>query len=68
MPGMSGAELAEQLAAARPNLTIVLMSGYSDADVADRVPVASRGGFLEKPFTPTALLRTVREAVERRIA
>jgi two-component system, cell cycle sensor histidine kinase and response regulator CckA len=68
MPGMSGVELAEQLAAARPNLTIVLMSGYSDADVADRVPVASRGGFLEKPFTPTALLRTVREAAERRTA
>jgi two-component system cell cycle sensor histidine kinase/response regulator CckA len=68
MPGMSGVELAEQLAAARPNLTIVLMSGYSDADVADRVPIASRGGFLAKPFTPTGLLRTVREAAERRTA
>ncbi len=65
MPGMSGVELAEQLAEARADLPIVLMSGYSDADVADRVPLGSRGGFLQKPFTPTALLRTVREAVER---
>ena len=65
MPGMSGVELAEQLAEARADVPIVLMSGYSDSDVADRVPLGSRGGFLQKPFTPTALLRTVREAVER---
>jgi FixJ family two-component response regulator len=41
------------------------VSGFADAAVAERVPSGSRAGFLEKPFTPTTLLRAVREALER---
>ena len=65
MPGLSGVELAERIAAEDSGMRIVLMSGYADPGAGERVPESNRAGFLEKPFTPNSLLRTVREAVER---
>jgi signal transduction histidine kinase/CheY-like chemotaxis protein len=66
MPGKSGLELAEILAAERPDLPIVLMSGYAEETVRfdpSRLPGVL---FIEKPFTgPTIAqaLITVRSMV-----
>ena len=62
MPGMHGPVLAERLLAQRPDLRVLLVSGYSD------VMPETRGGrvkaiFLAKPFTAAALLAAVREAL-----
>jgi FixJ family two-component response regulator len=54
MPGVSGRELAARLAAARPELPVVLMSGYADP-AGDDPP----GRLLQKPFTSQALLARV---------
>ena len=54
MPRMSGAGLAERVAALRPGLPVVHMSGYNDGMLA---PQAIRGGelaFVQKPFTAQA--------------
>jgi PAS domain S-box-containing protein len=65
MPGMGGREVAERLAAARPGLRVLFLSGYID-DAALRQQVAgAEVGFLQKPFTPTALAREVRQALDR---
>jgi signal transduction histidine kinase len=63
MPQMSGIELAKQLEARAPGLKIMYMSGYRDN------PIGGSGGetshaFLHKPFTPDALLATVREVLD----
>ncbi|MGH2844890.1 MAG: ATP-binding protein, partial [Thermoleophilaceae bacterium] len=64
MPGMSGAELAERLLAARPELKVLYMSGYT-ADALERHGPPDRGvAVLEKPFSAERLLRRVREALE----
>ncbi len=63
MPHMKGAELAERLYHARPDLRILLMSGYAeDPEVqrAGRSPVA----FLPKPFTSVELVEKVREVLD----
>jgi two-component system cell cycle sensor histidine kinase/response regulator CckA len=63
MPHMSGLELADRLAAVRPAMKKLLMSGYSDhALVHDQL----RGGstFLQKPFTPDVLARKVRSILD----
>ena len=60
MPGMSGIELARQLAPDRPEMRVLFFSGYTD-DLVERQGVLRPGrAFLQKPFTPDTLLRRVR--------
>ena len=64
MPKMTGAELGRRLVRLRPELPIVFMSGYSDDPIVrnfERIPPI----FLPKPFTTSALLEKVREALDR---
>jgi signal transduction histidine kinase len=63
MPGMSGGELSERLLAQRPEMRVLLMSGYSeDTRVRQRLG-ESRAGFIEKPFSPADLAARVAEAL-----
>jgi PAS domain S-box-containing protein len=68
MPAMRGTELAARLRESRPGLKMLFMSGY-----ADETGDPSRAGgparpFLQKPFTPHDLTRTVREALAEKRA
>ncbi len=62
MPRMTGAELAEHLARLRPGLPILFMSGYSEDPVVMAIG-RTRDNFLAKPFTASALLDKVRQAL-----
>jgi PAS domain S-box-containing protein len=65
MPHLGGRELAERLAAARPGLRVLYMSGYTDG-VLVRDGVLEEGlAFLQKPFSPFTLLGKVREVLDR---
>jgi FixJ family two-component response regulator len=66
MPDMAGTELVTRLLAKRPGLRVVLMPGYTDDAVVRNGPLGSGRAFLQKPFTPTMLLRKVREVLETR--
>jgi signal transduction histidine kinase/ActR/RegA family two-component response regulator len=59
MPQMGGAELAEQVAEARPDMPVVFMSGYvDDSDASDYI--ADRNAvFLQKPWQVRQLLAAV---------
>jgi two-component system, cell cycle sensor histidine kinase and response regulator CckA len=64
LPGVSGPEVAEQLATARPEMQRIYMSGYAP-DTIKRYGIPERQCvFLQKPFTPTTLLTSVRAALE----
>jgi two-component system, cell cycle sensor histidine kinase and response regulator CckA len=64
MPELSGRELAEELATRFPRLPVLFMSGYTE-DVVFRNGVHQRSmAFLEKPFSPQALLDKVRAMLE----
>ena len=65
MPQMSGVELAERVATLYPDLPVLLMSGYADLDVNGTGTFDRSREFLEKPFTASALLAFVRNAVAR---
>jgi CheY-like chemotaxis protein len=63
MPDTSGPTLARQLRAARPELKVVLMSGYSGAALQQRDQAMAEVAFLEKPFSSGQVLRAVRAAL-----
>ncbi|MBI5710927.1 MAG: response regulator [Candidatus Eisenbacteria bacterium] len=64
MPGISGLDLAKQLAGSRPGLRVLYLSGYT-GDLVEQQGVLEPGSaFLQKPFTPDALLRKVRELLD----
>jgi len=64
MPGMSGPELAKRLAAVRPRLKIVYMSGYPDDAIGSHGVLDPDVAFVPKPFTSDTLAQKVREALE----
>jgi PAS domain S-box-containing protein len=66
MPELGGRELGSRLAALRPDLPILFMSGYTGDDVIERGLLEPGVPFQQKPFTAVGLGRTVREMLDRR--
>ena len=64
MPGMSGRELAAQLADAYPRLRVIFMSGYAELEVHQDGTSTSRNAFLQKPFSVAEIESTVRQIAD----
>jgi two-component system cell cycle sensor histidine kinase/response regulator CckA len=62
MPRFNGVQLLQSLALLRPDLPVILMSGYGTAQLAER-GIASPCGVLIKPFSPDILVAEVRRCL-----
>ncbi|HUP88704.1 MAG TPA: two-component regulator propeller domain-containing protein [Longimicrobiales bacterium] len=64
LPAMNGRVLSEKLVQYRPDLRVLLMSGYTDDEIVRRGLLDPGVAYLQKPFTPHALLRMVRSVLD----
>jgi PAS domain S-box-containing protein len=62
MPRLNGHDLARNLAARKPRIKLMHMSGYPGIRGSEANPDTP---FLQKPFSPEELLRAVRDALDR---
>jgi DNA-binding NtrC family response regulator len=64
MPEMSGPELAKRLAATRPDLKVLCMSGYTDDAAVRHGVIDAALSYLQKPITVETLTRKVRAVLD----
>jgi PAS domain S-box-containing protein len=64
MPVMSGEECLSRLKAIRPDVPVLLSSGFSEAEAARRFQAAGVASFLQKPYTAQQLARLVKVAMD----
>jgi PAS domain S-box-containing protein len=65
MPGVSGEETMREIRKIRPDVPVVLSSGYSEAYALRGFEDQMLAGFLQKPYTGRTLALRVREAIGR---
>jgi PAS domain S-box-containing protein len=63
MPGMNGADLAERILRVRPDLPIVMATGYGHVMSEDRAREIGLRPLLYKPFTLAALGEAIQDAL-----
>jgi DNA-binding NtrC family response regulator len=65
MPGMNGSQMVDEIAAMRPGISVLFMSGYTDTAIIRDGNFDQATAFLQKPFSPTVFGRKVREMLDR---
>jgi two-component system cell cycle sensor histidine kinase/response regulator CckA len=66
MPGLSGRKAAERIKAARSEVRILFISGYTSDAIAKHGVLEAGAKFLSKPFTTEDLLRKIRDVLDDR--
>jgi len=63
MPGIGGRELASRIMASRPHIRVLYMSGYTENVITSGGMLEEGLAFLQKPFSPAALVQKIREVL-----
>jgi excisionase family DNA binding protein len=56
MPGMDGAELFRQIKTIRPQLPVIIITGYPDSDIMARALAQAPFGLMNKPFNESDII------------
>jgi DNA-binding NtrC family response regulator len=62
---MTGAKLAEELMRIRPDIPVILCTGFSETIDADKAKTIGIREFVMKPFTIREMAETIRKALKK---
>jgi CheY-like chemotaxis protein len=65
MPGLTGEEVLVELRKQRPDIPVILSSGYNEQVLSSRAVEDGEASFIQKPYHPTELLQQVRLSLGR---
>ena len=65
MPEMGGEETFRELRRIRPDVPVLLSSGYNEQDVTSRFAGKGLAAFVQKPYRPEDLLGRLQEVLEK---
>ena len=65
LPGLNGLDLQKRVAAERPDMPIIFITGHGDVPMTVQAMKAGAIEFLTKPFSDEILLSAIRHAIER---
>jgi FixJ family two-component response regulator len=65
LPDLNGLDLQKRVAAERPDMPIIFITGYGDVPSSVQAMKTGAVEFLTKPFSDDVLLDAIREAIER---
>lgn len=66
MPGMNGGQLFDAIHALRPELPVILSSGYAENDTADKILQRGCNAFIKKPYNLAALSQIIKEVLDQK--
>jgi CheY-like chemotaxis protein len=61
MPRMSGVRAMHAIRAIRADACVMLTSGYTEQEAADRIDGDAPDGFIQKPYRPAALVQKIQD-------
>jgi signal transduction histidine kinase len=68
MPQMDGPQVAAAIAARRPDIAVVFMSGHTERSIREHRPLPEGARLVEKPLVLVALATAIREALDESAA
>ncbi len=64
MPDLPGADVLEELSRARPDIKVIVSSGYARESATQQFAEARPAAFIQKPYRPADLVNLVRSVLE----
>jgi DNA-binding NtrC family response regulator len=65
MPGMSGMEVLREMHSLRPDIPVIMITGYAMVDTAVEAMKHGAIDYIAKPFTPQEIIEKVQEALKK---
>ncbi len=62
---MNGEDAFRAMRLVKPEVQVLLSSGYNEQDATNRFAGKGLAGFIQKPYTPSAVLQKIREIMPR---
>ncbi len=64
MPRMNGDETMREMRRVKPDVRVLLSSGFNEQEATDEIDDRHLVGFIQKPYVAAALLGKVREVMD----